>query len=1199
MPPKASKKNVANAPVAEPVAAPAKYQKMDHREHVLARPGMYIGSVEEDVYNTWVVDLATDGRNDTPHRLTKRDVKVVPGLYKIFDEILVNAVDHATRLKQRDEDPNGEHKVHHVKHIKIDIDRATGRITVWNNGEGIEVAMHPEEHVYYPELIFGHMLTSSNYDDTEEKIIGGQNGLGAKCSNIFSKEFTIETVDAVHKKIYTQTFRNNMSEIEKPVIKSCSKIPYTQVSFTPDYERFKMPNGLTDDMYALMLKRCYDACAVTDNDVTITVNGKKLDYKSFERYADLYLGPKADYPRFYETVNDRWEVIASSIHADAPIGFDQVSFVNGIWTIRGGKHVDYIQNQIITKLCEMANKRRKGLDLKPQHVKNFMLLFVKSTITNPTFDSQTKDLLTTPVSKFGSKAEISDKFIEKLYKSDILERAVQLCTMNDTKQAAKTDGKKKSTLRGIDKLDDANLAGTARSHECTLILTEGDSAKSMAIAGMAVTGRDLWGVFPLKGKLLNVQDISVKKLSENEEITNLKKILGLETGKVYKDIKELRYGRIMVMCDSDVDGSHIKGLLFNLFYTLWPSLFELEGFLTSMLTPVIKARKGNQCLSFYNISEYKKWLDTMEGNGWNIKYYKGLGTSTAAEAREYFKEMKQITYTSGETEDGKSSIDLAFNKKRADDRKQWLGGYSRHNILDYTETQVSYNDFVNKELIHFSNYDIERSIPNICDGLKTSQRKIMYCMFKRNITKEMRVSQLSGAVSECSAYHHGEASLQGAIINMAQDYVGSININLLVPAGQFGTRRQGGKDSASPRYIQTYLSDIALQLYRKDDLGILNYLDDDGFPVEPEWYIPIMPMILINGAVGIGTGFSTRVPTFNPAEIREYLMLRLMQTGDGLVDADSYTSMELHPWIRGFKGRIVNNGGGKYTAYGVFERKSNTEVRITELPVGYWTEDFKIHLEKLVDSRADIRNYESNYTDTQVDFTIQFATKVALDDALVVPEGQACTKLEMDLGLTNSMPLSTTNMYLFNRHGQITKYANVHEILNEFFEVRLDMYQKRKDAQLSDLRKQLLFLDAKVAFIRLIINKELDMTKLTRAQIIELLANGPFPQSNTTTPLPMQNDSFDYLLRMPLYSITPEKVKELEEEHKKCTDAIATLTDTSITDIWLRELDELDLEPYLTGVKVENDVLANEGTTMGTKGSKAKKAATKKPAAKK
>ena len=183
-------------------------------------------------------------------------------------------------------------------------------------------------------------------------------------------------------------------------------------------------------------------------------------------------------------------------------------------------------------------------------------------------------------------------------------------------------------------------------------------------------------------------------------------------------------------------------------------------------------------------------------------------------------------------------------------------------ILDTNSNKVSHKDFINKEMIHFSIYDCERSIPNLMDGLKTSLRKILYSSFKKNLTTEIKVAQFSGYVSEQSGYHHGEASLNGAIVGMAQDYVGSNNINLLLPNGQFGTRLQGGKDSASERYIFTQLNQITRYIYRKEDDPVLEYLEDDGDPVEPRYYVPIVPMVLVNGGKGIGTGFSTDILSY-------------------------------------------------------------------------------------------------------------------------------------------------------------------------------------------------------------------------------------------------------------------------------------------------------------------------------------------------
>ena len=517
----------------------------------------------------------------------------------------------------------------------------------------------------------------------------------------------------------------------------------------------------------------------------------------------------------------------------------------------------------------MQQKKKKTV--KTQHIKDNLVIFVKSIIVNPSFDSQSKETLTTQVSKFGSKCEVTDKFIDKLYKSGIVDKALSLTEFHDQKKLVKTDGKKTSKLI-IPKLDDANFAGTKNSHECTLILTEGDSAKTMAISGLSVVGRDKYGVFPLRGKIMNVKDATLQKISDNVEITALKKILGLEQNKKYTDISSLRYGSIMIMTDQDHDGSHIKGLLFNIFQSLWNSLYKIDGFLTSMLTPIIKASNKTDVISFYNMTDYEKWLETDTGKkNWKIKYYKGLGTSSDQEAKEYFKNMKKITYKYSDNSDEK--IDLAFNKKRADDRKTWLQNYDKNNVLDYTKTNVEYDTFINKEFIHFSNRDLERSINHICDGLKESTRKILFACIKRKLyTNEIKVAQLAGNVSEVTAYHHGENSLQQAIIGLAQIYVGTNNINILDPNGQFGSRIQGGNDASSPRYIYTLLSELTKLIFREDDACVLNYLEEDGLIIEPEYYIPIIPMILVNGAKGIGTGFSTDIPCFNPKQLIHYIL---------------------------------------------------------------------------------------------------------------------------------------------------------------------------------------------------------------------------------------------------------------------------------------------------------------------------------------
>ena len=1119
-----------------------KYKKHELRTHIYSRPSMYIGTIDPNTIDTFIID--------DDDKIIKSNITFIPGLFKIFDEAIVNAIDHSVRTRNDSEINNNNI----VKNIKININKDTGVIEIFNDGMGIEIIKHTEYDIWIPELIFGELLTSSNYNDDEVRVVGGVNGLGIKLTNIFSKSFIIETVDSTRKKLYIQQFSENLTIKEVPEIKSCQKKSYTKITFKPDYEKFGLEN-ITDDIYKLFKRRVYDVSACTDVSVNVYFNDKKINIKDFEKYTDLFLDTKTIQPRIYEKVNDRWEVSV----AISKIGsFEQISFVNGINTIRGGRHVEYLVNAITKKLVDMTLAKKKKA-IKPQHIKDNIFIFVKSTIENPTFDSQTKETLTTLVTKFGSKCELSEKFYEKLYKSGIIELALSATEVVEQKKLVKTDGKKVNKII-VPKLDDANLAGTKDSKECTLILTEGDSAKTMAISGLSVVGRDKYGVYPLKGKIINVKDITLQKITDNNEITNLKKILGLEQNKDYsKGIDSLRYGKIMIMTDQDHDGSHIKGLLFNVFQTLWVSLYKYEGFLTSMLTPIIKATNTStkHIMSFYNMSDYENWVDSIDKKSqWKIKYYKGLGTSTDQEAKEYFKEMRQITYQHTDNSDG--SIDLAFNKKRADDRKKWLSTYDKYDVLDYTENTISYETFINKDLIHFSNRNLERSIPHICDGLKESTRKILYACLKRNLYhNEIKVAQLAGNVSEVTAYHHGENSLQEAIIGMAQIFVGTNNINILEPKGQMGSRISGGQDASSPRYIYTLLSKLTKLIFKEEDNSILNYLDEDGLTIEPEYYMPIIPMILINGGIGIGTGYSTNIPQFNPENIINiYLdIINKIDIDIGKIltieDIERCSTIitdidinELIPYYLGFKGEIDKNDKGSYYSKGIYKWVNNTTVEITELPVGTWTENYKEYLEEMIlnTNNKYLKSFENHYTAKNVKFILK------LNDGCKEELEQ---KFLTEFNLTSSKNLSLNNMHLFSHKGCIKKYNNTTEIIKEWAIIRINKYYERKEKQLNILTEDYNILSAKIKFIIDIINGNIIIMNIKIKDIEDQLEKGEYYK---------YDDSYDYLLKMPISQLTLEKKENLEKEVGKLEIKINELKEISILKIWENELNELLIE---------------------------------------
>jgi len=1120
-----------------------KYQQKTDKQHILDNPDTYIGSVENVDSFVWLL-------NDAGDKIVERNINYIPALFKLFDEGIVNCRDHVVRMQQAIQ--NGVPNSLPVTNIDITV-QDDGTIVMLNDGNGIDVAEHPEYKIWIPELIFGHLRTSTNYDKTEKKIVGGKNGFGFKLVLIWSTYGSVETVDHIRGLKYKQEFSNNLDVLGKPSITKCKTKPYTKITFKPDYQRLGIP-GLSADVIALLKKRVYDVAAVTDKSLKVKYNSQPIPIKNFQQYIDMYIGAKDLTPRVYEDAGERWEyaVALSPTHE-----FIQISFVNGIHTAKGGKHVDYILGQITRKLVAFIEKKKK-VAVNANSIKEQLILFLRCDIENPAFDSQSKDFMSTPSAKFGSSCTVSEKFIEKVAKMGVMDAACAITEVKENKAAKKTDGAKTKNIRGIPKLIDANWAGTEKSSQCMIIFCEGDSAKAGIVSGLSSEDRNTIGVYPMKGKILNVRGEQVKKISENKEIAEIKKILGLETGKQYTTMsdvaKSLRYGRVLFMTDQDLDGSHIKGLGINLFQSEWPTLAQIPGFIGFMNTPILKARKGTAELVFYNEGEYEEWKeDNDNGKGWKIKYYKGLGTSTGKEFREYFEKKKIVGFThTGKLCD--DAIDMVFNKKRADDRKEWLEEYERDSYLDTTKESVGYDEFINKEFIHFSKYDCDRSIPNLMDGLKISLRKILFAAFKKNLTSEIKVAQFSGYVSEHSGYHHGEASLNAAIVGMAQNYVGSNNINLFTPNGQFGTRLQGGKDSASERYIFTQLSKITRVIFPEMDDKILKYLNDDGLLVEPLFYAPILPMVLVNGSKGIGTGFSTDIMCYNPLEIIGYLKNKL--TGESNAHFDF--NFDFVPYYEGFTGTITKISDGKFLIKGKYETLGADKIRVTELPVGVWTDDFKEYLESLTETTDKagkkvtpiVKDYDDMSKDTTVDFVITLQKgKLAELEAIAWDNG--CNGLEKQFKLFTTN--TTTNMHLFDAEDKLKKYATVSDIIDDYYGTRLHLYQTRKDYMIAALTKELVLLSNKSKYIKENLDGTIDLRRKKREEVNQLLSQKGYDVIDEDT-------DFKYLVKLPMDSVTEENVAKLMKEHGDKTVELEVVKSRTIEEMWLGELDTLSSE---------------------------------------
>lgn len=1184
-----------------------RFTKKTLHQHILDRPGMYIGSTSSDKITMYVFD-------DDKAGIIKKDVKVVLGLYKIFDEILVNAADNTVRDSK-------------CNRIDVNINQQDGTIEVKNNGTSVPVEFHKDEKMYVPEMIFGTLLTSGNYNDDEERVVGGQNGLGAKAANIYSTWFDVEIQDNVRHKKYYQRFKNNMYERDEPVIKDLPKNnsdSYTKITFLPDYKRFGIEN-LTDDHVALFKRRVYDLAGTTKSNIKVYYNNEFIDIKTFEDYIKLFYSDKDDEQLniIYQEFNPRWQVgVVFDTDCDTknPNFVKHVTFVNKISTYDGGTHLNYIMGQIVDKVTQniLAQPKYKTLKIKPAQIKENLTLFINTTIENPVFGSQTKDALKTKISDFKVKCDVDDVFIKKICKSGLVDEIVQVAQIKQLAELEKTDGKKVTNLKKLVKLEDARYAGSKQAYKCTLILTEGDSAKSFAISGLEVIGRDYFGVFPLKGKLLNVREATANQLLNNEEIKNLKQIIGLKQNKVYKNTKDLRYGHILILTDSDADGSHIKGLVMNFVHTFWPSLAKIDGFIQSIATPIIKVtKKGdakkNPVQTFYTMTEYKKWCDKVgDVKSYDIKYYKGLGTSTDKEAKESFidYEKKIINYIwnkekdkedyiqeeeevedeieeieasettsvhtdlNDKTEMSYQAITLAFAKNRANDRKDWLKEYDPEKIIENSNKSVTFSDFVEYDLKHFSNSDNIRSIPDISDGLKPSQRKILFGAFKRKLERdEIKVAQLSGYISEHTGYHHGEASLQGAIINMAQDFVGSNNINVFKPSGNFGSRRLGGEDAASPRYIFTKLNKVTKLIYNDKDEPILDYQLEEGDLVEPKVYYPIVPMILVNGSKGIGTGYSTSIPQYNPIDliknIKDYL------NGKSVDELD-----ELIPWYRGFIGKIEKKPKNKpsdkeaYNIYGVASVLNENTIRIKELPIGVWTESYLQFLENQREEGEFIIDYINNSSNHKVDIEVKFANGKL---QYLIKNDLIFTKLKL-IG-----SVSIENMHLY-KDNVITKYKSANAILRDYIKIRLDAYETRKKYVIKMLTNEMQILKYRKKYIEQILEKEIVIERKKKVDIVQQLVDNEYPELSTSL---NGNPSYDYLLNLQLLSLSAEKIEDFTKEYNQKKEELETYKNTSVQKLWLGELEEFEkvYEQWLIASEELTETAEKKTrTTKSTKG---------------
>lgn len=1183
------------------------YKKLTKLEHVLQRPDTYIGEVKKKVIELWVY-------NEKEQEMQKENVDVSLGALKVTDEILVNARDVAVKCLETP-------KAGVVTRIDVKVDVDAGTIEVSDDGPGIPVEKHKDwDDQYIMEGIFGDFMAGSNFGD-EKKITGGKNGLGCKLTSAYSTVFYAETRDPVRQLKHTQTWSNNMNDVTKPKITPWKGKSGVTVRFQLDWKRFGMKDIKDGDFLRMVEKRVFDLSASTPDSIKIYYNGKMIQQKSFDKYISLYVGgvksggkramktfpnsisdetlanvfPKATAAEKGMMKNIKWDIAV----AKSEEGFQAVSFVNGLTTWKNGTHVDYVTTQLVRKIGarvrDILAQKKKDTAVNqrklPEYIRQYMFLFINATIVDPNFTSQCKEECTTDPKEFGFECDLDEEFIEEIIKKcDLIDAIIRFAEFKAGDVLAKTDGKKVGKLSDIPNFEDAQNAGTrGKSRNCNCLITEGLSAKTFAVSGFSIVGREDWGVWPIKGKFKNTRGVKDTILANTDMYVYLKKIFGLVEGKEYNtqdDMDTLRYQCCMLLTDQDPDGFHIKGLIFNVFADRWPTLLRWPGFLKCFKTPLVRVQKGKESKLFFNNQDFEEWRNSSSNTtGWTAKYLKGLGSNDPKDAKMYFKDREKyiVSYYPENYEETLKLFEEAFGD-HADIRKEWLGdSYDPSDTIDQTKTKVSFEDFIRKELVHFFKYSSERAIGSMCDGLKISQRKVLYTCRTKNIIKDVKVFQLAGEIAKTAAYHHGDASLNGTIIGMAQDYPGSNNLNLLVPSGEFGSRTAKGDDASAARYIHTRIDPIVNVLFPKADDPLLQCRqDDDGNPVEPLFFVPIAPIILINGCDGTGSGFSTTVPSHNPADVLENLRLKL---------ADKPLK-PMHPWYKGYKGTIEMLESNRYISKGSYKILDSTKIQITELPIGAGrdTKGFKAYLdflesmeinptEKDEKKRAKmfLKEVKNDYTRDECDFTITFPDRAyidklnssSLDDSVTGDEPKKKKKKtngfshlrtlseweaepeEFEKRFCLSAHINLTNMYLFDENDKMEKYASAEDIFNKYYEVRLALYGKRRQYYLKELQSDIDKLKEKIRFLSLIMDRKLEIYRVDHDIIVAKLKELKFRVFD-------DDQDYDYLLKQFVDGFTTGKLQKLNDDLSKKEQEYSVLFKKSSKQMWLEELDQLE-----------------------------------------
>ena len=1086
-----------------------KYKNISQRDHVLLRPGMYLGNINTVEKQTYVYE--DDGKINS---------KVLPyneGLVKIVNEAVDNAIDNVFRSTSE-----------YLKQTSIKVNIKDDVVSVTNDGQHIPIETN-DKGEYIPSVIFGKCLSGSNYDDESGRKSIGLNGLGVKLANICSTHFEVFIIDPIASKTFSQTWTDNMGTISEPIIKKATKKQLksdvrTKVIFKPDIEKFNVQS--LNEVVPFIHMRMIEVSSTLKENIKLYFNNNRIKVGNFKSFVHLFAERRSIYfDNVFTNVNMMEYGFKVSDDSD---GFQQHSFVNNTRTTDGGPHVDAVSDTICRVIQKYFKSKTKDqiVRLSKSNILAKLHVFVSYHMVNPQFTSQTKTKLASKLEKIQFD---ENKILKSCKKLGILKEIEDKLNERALEYIEKSCSSVKKKTLNIPKLDDAHYAGTSKSNETMLFLTEGDSAKTFCSTGLSVLKRQKYGVFPLKGKILNVRSASKKQLLENKEVQNIIKILGLSLSKKYTsedELKSLRYGKVCILSDADYDGFHIAGLFFNFIMHFWPVLAK-SGFICRFITPVLKAmhkKNRGKVISFFNVSDFENFASRNNIDQYNVKYFKGLGTSTRNEAIEYFNHLdlhlKQVVLD----DDSFSKCDVMFNPRRSNERKTLIVENDCQ-LMDYKLSDMAMTAFFDSEFLSYSKYSIQRAIPSIMDGLKVSQRKILFTCLKKFSTHnaEYKVSQLASLVSAQTAYLHGEQSLSNAIVCMAQSFPGSNNLPLLSENGSFGSRLQNGKDCASSRYIFTNLRDYTRDIFVKEDDAILTYKTEEGISIEPEYYFPTIPLVLCNGTNGISTGFRTEIPMYDVKEIINSIIMKCETHG-------SYDFDNLLPKYYGFKGSVrPDESGGKLIMSGCYEIDAHSKTCvITEIPLNFSLESYK---DKVLDRLVELGHISSYKVDHTSENEPRFVLKNLKDS--FKPD-----LLRLDSILNN-------HMVLLDSENRVKIYTGTRHIMEEFFENKIRSMKRRRTCLIEKTESSLQFLRQKQAFIRMVLSNEIDIKSDIEDVEIQCSLVGILTRN------------IEKFINLPIVALTSDKVEELKNAIIGKINELELIQSKSAYDFYLEDLKRL------------------------------------------